>query len=241
MDSGVERPCQVLMIDDDKDLCNLIRDYLGTYGMTVRCALDGNSGLTQALNAPCDAVLLDMMLPGLSGLEVLKRIRAKKPQLPVVVISAQTDVNDRIVGLEMGADDYVPKTFAPRELLARLHAVIRRAHPPTPAAGGGVWDGQGIVVVHGLRLDPCRMEVTLDGRPLAVSTIEFRLLYLLASQPGRVFSRERLMEEISGREYGGLDRSIDMHISALRRKLDDSPRSPSYLRTVRGSGYMFMK
>jgi len=231
----------ILMVDDDENLCALIRDYLAAYGMTVQYALDGHSGLERALCETFDAVLLDMMLPGLEGLAVLKRIRARKPQLPVVIISAQTDVSDRIVGLEMGADDYVPKTFAPRELLARLRAVIRRAHPAACATDGGGGDEAEIVSVHGLVLDTSRMEARLDDRPLGLSTIEFRLLYLLASQPGRVFSRDRLMEVISGRECGSLDRSIDMHVSTLRRKLGDSPRSPSYLRTVRGSGYMFMK
>lgn len=241
MDPAGERAFRVLMVDDDENLCTLICDYLAAYGLEVSYALDGNSGLDRALDEPFDAVLLDMMLPGLDGLAVLRRIRAQKPQLPVVIISAQTDVSDRIVGLELGADDYVSKTFAPRELLARLRAVLRRANPEAAPADSPRRDAAGTVNVHGLAMDNARMEASLDGKSLDLSTIEFRLLYLLASQPGRVFSRDLLMEEISGREYDGLDRSIDMHVSALRRKLGDSPRSPSYLRTVRGSGYMFLK
>ena len=241
MDPAGERAFRVLMVDDDENLCTLICDYLAAYGLEVSYALDGNSGLDRALDEPFDAVLLDMMLPGLDGLAVLRRIRAQKPQLPVVIISAQTDVSDRIVGLELGADDYVSKTFAPRELLARLRAVLRRANPEAAPADSPRRDAAGTVNVHGLAMDNARMEASLDGKSLDLSTIEFRLFYLLASQPGRVFSRDLLMEEISGREYDGLDRSIDMHVSALRRKLGDSPRSPSYLRTVRGSGYMFLK
>lgn len=241
MDPAGERPFRILMVDDDENLCTLIRDYLAAYGLEVGYALDGNSGLKHALEEPVDAVLLDMMLPGLDGLAVLRSIRAQKPQLPVVIISAQTDVTDRIVGLEMGADDYVSKTFAPRELLARLRAVLRRSSSGTAPAEMPKQDTAEVVNVHGLTMSRTRMEAVLDGKPLDLSTIEFRLLYLLASQPGRTFSRDLLVEEISGREYDGLDRSIDMHISALRRKLGDSPRSPSYLRTVRGSGYMFLK
>jgi DNA-binding response OmpR family regulator len=229
------------MVDDDESLCALIRDYLATYGIEVDYELDGVSGLERALGEPFDAVLLDMMLPSLEGLEVLKRIRARNPQLPVVVISAQTDVSDRVIGLELGADDYVPKTFAPRELLARLRAVIRRAHPVANAPDRTQDEETKTISVHGLVLDSSRMEARLDGRELGLSTIEFRLLRVLASQPGRVFSRDRLTEALSGREYGALDRSIDMHISSLRRKLGDSPRSPSYLRTIRGCGYMLMK
>lgn len=241
MEPVEERSCHVLMVDDDENLCSLIRDYLAAYGIEVEYELDGVLGLERALGESFDAVLLDMMLPGMEGLEVLKRIRAKKPQLPVVVISAQTDVSDRVVGLELGADDYVPKTFAPRELLARLRAVIRRAHPVASVPNRGEGAEAKTISVHGLVLDASRMEARLDGRELSLSTIEFRLLSLLASQPGRVFSRDRLMEALSGRECGVLDRSIDMHISALRRKLGDSPRSPTYVRTIRGSGYMLMK
>jgi len=241
MEPAGEFTHRVLMIDDDENLCTLIRDYLTAYGVDVCYALDGNSGLEKALEEPLDAVLLDMMLPGLDGLAVLRRIRAQKPFLPVVIISAQTDVSDRIVGLELGADDYVSKTFAPRELLARLRAVLRRAYPDAVATESPDKNGTGSLAVKGLVMDNARMEATLDGKTLDLSTIEFRLLYLLASQPGRVFSRDLLMEEISGREYDGLDRSIDMHVSTLRRKLGDSPRNPSYLRTVRGSGYMFLR
>lgn len=232
----------VLMIDDDEHLCELISDYLCAYGVNVQCAMEGNAGLLGALSGEFDAVLLDMMLPDIDGLTILKQIRAKAPKLPVVIISAQTDVSDRIVGLEMGADDYVPKTFAPRELLARLRAVIRRTLPEAEMlVGDGDFPGNEVISVHGLTLDKTRMQAALDNNPLDLSTNEFRLLYLLASQPGRVFSRDQLMTALSGREYSALDRSIDMCISSLRRKLGDSPRSPSYLRTVRGSGYMFMK
>lgn len=229
-----EHAAHILMIDDDKNLCVLIRDYLAPYGMEVSYAVNGQEGLDRALREQFDAVLLDMMLPGMDGLAVLRRLHADRPCLPVVIISAQTDVSDRIVGLEMGADDYVPKTFAPRELLARLRAVLRRARLSRE-------EDVEKLNIHGVTLDVSRMEAFRDGEPLHLGTIEFKLLSVLMSQPGRVFSREQLMDAISGREYDGLDRSVDMHISSLRRKLGDSPREPSFVRTVRGSGYMFMK
>ena len=230
-----ETTLHVLMIDDDKGLCSLIMDYLAPYDIRVSCATDGKSGVEMALQKNHDAVLLDMMLPGIDGLAILRRLRAEKPSLPVVIISSQTDVSDRIIGLEMGADDYVPKTLAPRELLARLRAVLRRSR-----ARQGEADPE-ILSRHGILLDTLRMEASLDGAPLHLGTIEFKLLSILMSQPGRIFSREQLMDAIAGREYDGLDRTIDMHISALRRKLGDSPRNPSHVRTIRGSGYMFIK
>ena len=225
---------RILMIDDDENLCALIKDYLALYGMEVGYEVNGQDGLDRALRERFDAVLLDMMLPGVDGLAILRRLRSERPCLPVVIISAQTDVSDRIVGLEMGADDYVPKTFAPRELLARLRAVLRRARLSRE-------EDVERLDIHGVTLDASRMEAFRDGGALHLGTIEFKLLSVLMSQPGRVFSREQLMDAISGREYDGLDRSVDMHISSLRRKLGDSPREPQFVRTVRGSGYMFMK
>lgn len=228
------RPWQVLMIDDDENLCMLIKDYLDSFGMEITFCCNGQKGLVLALDKPFDAVLLDIMLPNIDGLSILRKLRATKPDLPVVIISAQTDVSDRIIGLEMGADDYVPKTFAPRELLARLRAVLRRSKTLPDA-------GEGPLSAHGVTLDSSRMEVSLNGVLLQLGSVEFKLLSVLMTSPGRVFSREQLLDAVSGRDYGGLDRSIDMHISSLRRKLGDSPRSPSFVRTVRGSGYMFMR
>ncbi|EGB15554.1 two component transcriptional regulator, winged helix family [Pseudodesulfovibrio mercurii] len=231
----------VLMIDDDENLCGVVSDFMGAYGLEVQYALDGNDGLQMALSSAFDAILLDMMLPDIDGLTILKQLRAKAPKLPVIIISAQTDVSDKIVGLEMGADDYVPKTFAPRELLARLRAVLRRSRTSAEdMVEEESCDGE-TVVIHGLMLDSTRMQADLNGKTLDLSTIEFQLLYRMASHPGRVFSRDQLISDIFGREYCIFDRSVDMHISSLRRKLGDSPRTPSYLRTVRGSGYMFMK
>lgn len=169
-------------------------------------------------------------------LAVLKQLRSRNEHVPVVIISAQTDVSDRIIGLELGADDYVPKTFSPRELLARLRAVMRRTRPSTAEP-----EEEHSLSVRGLVMNNDGMEASLEGRNLELGTMEFRLLYLLASHPGHVFTRESLLEGIAGRWYDGFDRSIDMHISSLRRKLGDSPRSSRWIRTVRGNGYMFVK
>jgi DNA-binding response OmpR family regulator len=215
-----------------------MRDYLEPHGFDLTVARDGGQGLAAAMAASFDAVLLDMMLPDMDGLEVLKHVR-QHSGMPVVILSAHNEETDRIVGLEMGADDYVPKTFSPRELLARLRAVIRRSQAGT---GPDKPDGSGeSVVVGGLAIDSRSMEARLDGKLLDLTAIEFRLLFGMASQPGRMFSRERLLELAAGRDFNSFDRSIDMHISSLRRKLGDDPRYPSYLKTVRGMGYTLLK
>ena len=233
---SVEKRYRILVVDDDRKLCALVRDYLAAYGMECECVYDGSTGLARASEGCFDAVLLDMMLPGLDGLAVLKQLRSRNEHVPVVIISAQTDVSDRIIGLELGADDYVPKTFSPRELLARLRAVMRRTRPSTAEP-----EEEHSLSIRGLVMNNDGMEARLEGRNLELGTMEFRLLYLLASHPGHVFTRESLLEGIAGRWYDGFDRSIDMHISSLRRKLGDSPRSSRWIRTVRGNGYMFVK
>ncbi len=226
----------ILIIDDDRKLCSLVRDYLSGYQIDCDFAHDGTEGLTKAVEGVYDAILLDLMLPGMDGLELLRQLRERRMDTPVIIISAQTDVSDRIVGLEMGADDYVPKTFSPRELLARLRAVLRRRTPVSP--GGGQ---PATLSIQGLTLNTYNMRAELNGVDLELSALEFRLLYFLASHAGQLFSRERLIEEVFGRWYSGTDRAVDIHISALRKKLDDNPRQSNWIKTVRGNGYMFIR
>lgn len=232
------QPFQVLLIDDDEKLGALMRDYLAPYGFETTIALGGEAGITVFQSRIFDAVLLDMMLPDIDGLEVLKRLRRDSP-VPVIILSAQVEETVRIVSLEAGADDYVPKTFSPRELLARLRAVIRRTRGTARGESG---EGEReSVSVRGLVLDNISMEARLDGRLLDLTPLEFRMLFGMAAHPGRVFSRENLLSMVADRDFSSFDRSVDMHISSLRRKLGDDPHCPSYIKTVRGTGYLLMR
>lgn len=230
---------RILVIDDDRELCWLIREYLEPLGYQVTAVHAGPEGLQRALANPFDAVILDVMLPGLDGFELLKQLRLHS-QVPVLMLTARGEEADRIVGLEFGADDYLPKTFSTRELLARLRAVIRRARhtaESTPAGGGPV---EPEIRVGDLRLDPGARTASLAGQPLDLTTLEFELLACLARARGRVKSREQLVEAIAGREYDVFDRSIDVHIWSLRRKLGDDPRHPKFIKTIRSLGYLFI-
>jgi len=226
---------RILVIDDDRKLCRLIRDYLEPMGYAVELAHTGPDGVERATTEAWQAVILDVMLPGLDGFEVLKRIRAKA-DVPVLMLTARGDEADRIVGLEIGADDYLPKTFSTRELLARLRAVTRRQ-------GRTVKPGEEApeeYVVGPLRVVPDTRTAVLDDQPLALTPVEFDLLASLARAKGRVRSREALLEECRARDYDVFDRSIDVHISALRKKLGDDPKQPRFIRTYRGAGYMLI-
>lgn len=231
--SGV--PLKILIVDDDRELCALIADYLKPLGYDVAMEHDGRAGADRALAEPFHAVILDVMLPGMDGFEVLRRIRGGS-DVPVLMLTARGEETDRIVGLEMGADDYLPKTFSSRELLARLRAVTRRrsARPGTADAPEPEW------AAGPLRINPGSRVATLDGTPLKLTALEFDLLLSLARACGRVKTRERLIEEIGERLYDGLDRSIDVHIWSLRRKLGDDPKAPRFIKTVRAIGYMLI-
>ncbi len=227
---------RVLVIDDDRKLCRLIRDYLNSLGYTVETVHTGPEGVERAVTGDWHAVILDVMLPGLDGFEVLKRIRHKS-DVPVLMLTARGEEADRIVGLEIGADDYLPKTFSTRELLARLRAVTRRARKSsatTEPNDAEEW------VVGPLRVMPGARRVVLGDRPLALTPVEFDLLSSLARARGRVKTREALLDEIRDRHYDVFDRSIDVHISALRKKLEDDPKQPRFIRTVRSAGYMLI-
>lgn len=228
---------RVLVIDDDKELCWLIREYLAPLGYEVAFAHNGPDGLAQALAGEFGAVILDVMLPGMEGFEVLKRLR-QRSDVPVLMLTARGEEADRIVGLEFGADDYLPKTFSTRELLARLRAVMRRSQ--RQAAASPIEPGEAQIVVGPLCLDPNTRAVTLNGQPLELTALEWDLLACLARGRGRVKSREQLLESVSERNYDVFDRSIDVHIWSLRKKLGDDPKNPRFIRTVRAVGYMLI-
>jgi len=226
---------RVLVIDDDRKLCRLIADYLGPLGYEVAAAHTGPEGAERATAEPWHAVILDVMLPGLDGFEVLKQIR-RSSDVPVLMLTARGDEADRIVGLEIGADDYLPKTFSTRELLARLRAVARR----TRAGAVTKPESAPEIVIGQLRVRPASRTATLGDQPLVLTPVEFDLLLVLASAKGRVKSREQLLDEIRDREYEVFDRSIDVHISSLRKKLGDDAKTPHFIRTVRAAGYLLI-
>jgi DNA-binding response OmpR family regulator len=231
---------KLLVIDDDRELCALIRDYLEPLGYEVAVEHNGNAGAERAVKEKFHAVILDVMLPGVDGFEVLKRIRAQS-DVPVLMLTARGEETDRIVGLEMGADDYLPKTFSSRELLARLRAVTRREvrrNIASEAAGEKNTDAE--ITVGPLCINPGARLALLSDNPLKLTALEFDLLLTLARARGRVKTREHLIETLGERLYDGLDRSIDVHIWSLRRKLGDDPKNPRFIRTVRSIGYMLI-
>jgi DNA-binding response OmpR family regulator len=225
------------MIDDDRKLCRLVADYLQPLGFEVTAEHDGANGALRAVEsgAAWQAIILDVMLPSLEGFEVLRRIR-RASDIPVLMLTARGDETDRIVGLEVGADDYLPKTFSSRELLARLRAVLRRS-ATRPAVG---LPPLVEIVVGPLRVRPESRLALLDDQPITLTPVEFDLLASLARAHGRVRTREALLDEIRDRHYDVFDRSIDVHISALRKKLGDDARQPRFIRTLRSAGYMLV-
>lgn len=229
---------RVLIIDDDPKLCRLVKDYLEPMGYEVESAQTGPSGLEKVLSEEYQAVILDVMLPGMDGFEVLRRIR-QSSTVPVLMLTALGDESDRIVGLEIGADDYLPKTFSTRELLARLRAVTRRSTLTTNQTQAA--NEADDIVISDLRINQASRQVFQGNRALSLTPVEFDLLVCLARAADRVMSRDRLLDEISGRDYEVFDRSIDVHISSLRRKLDDDAKKPKYIKTVRSAGYMLMR
>ncbi len=225
---------RVLVVDDDRKLCRLIGDYLEPMGYEVTAVHSGPEGLEKASAEAFDAVILDVMMPGMDGFEVLRELR-RHSAVPVLMLTARGEESDRIVGLELGADDYLPKTFSTRELLARLRAVVRRSRR-APAA-----DAAAELVVGDLRVNPAARVAVLGDQVLTLTPVEFDLLAALARARGRVKSREQLLEEIRERNYDVFDRSIDVHVSALRKKLGDDPKNPRYIRTLRAAGYMLIR
>src|ERR1700722_7574335 len=218
----------ILLVDDDTELCSLLSEFLRREGFTVECANEGHLGLEMALKPNVDLVVLDVMLPGIDGFEILKRLR-QQSKVPVMMLTARGEDVDRIVGLELGADDYLPKPFNPKELVARLPALPRRyaPRPPEPSSR---------VEMNGILLDPGTREAFSNGKPVELTTFEFDILELLMRSAGRVLSRDALMENFYSRKATPFDRSLDMHISHLRKKQE---KGDALLKTIRGVGYQF--
>lgn len=222
---------RILVIDDDVELCLLVAEYLAGEGFQADCIHAGDLGLDRALKAEHVLVVLDVMLPGLNGFEVLKRLRATS-RIPVLLLTARGEDVDRILGLELGADDYLPKPFNPRELVARIRAILRRtqslseAKPPVLQAGG-------------VELDTATRIVRQAGAAVELTSVEFGLLEVLLRSAGQVVTREKLAVTVLGRKFAPFDRSIDMHISKVRKKLGDTGGADDLIKTVRGSGYIF--
>jgi two-component system phosphate regulon response regulator OmpR len=226
-----------LLIEDDARLAALVAEYLGKEGVKVTTVRDGKRGLAVLRAGHFDVVLLDVMLPEIDGFEVCRRIRAtpELAALPVLMLTARGEDVDKIVGLELGADDYLAKPFNPRELLARIRAVLRRT------AGGARRPEHGRLRIGGLEIDFDAREVTVDRRRVVLTQYEFELLARLARAAGRVLSRDQLMDALKGQEHEAFDRSIDVHVSRLRTKLERDPKEPRYIKTVRGVGYVLVR
>jgi two-component system response regulator CpxR len=221
---------RILVIDDDVELCALLGEFLKREGFQVEFEHHGTRGVERALNDSFDLLVLDVMLPGMDGFEILRKLRTKS-RLPVLMLTARGEDVDRIIGLELGADDYLPKPFNPRELAARIRAILRRVELQSQPAGGRV-------EVNGVMLDPATREVRVGDRKVELTTFEFDILELLLRSAGRVLSRDTLMENMFNRKATPFDRSIDMHISHIRKKLEtDRP----LIKTIRGVGYQFVK
>lgn len=221
----------ILLIDDDTELSGMLEDYLSRHGFVVRTEHRGEAGLERALSEPFALVLLDVMLPGMDGFEVLRRLRARS-QVSVLLLTARGEDVDRIVGLEIGADDYLPKPFNPRELLARVRAILRRSASHAPAESGAAYlEAGGIAMDTGARTASCK------GVTLELTDVEFELLRALVSAPGQVLTREALTETVLDRKFHPFDRSLDMHVSRLRRKLEDASGEGERIKTIRAIGY----
>ena len=227
---------RVLIIEDDADIVELVRYNLEKEGFQVTSAADGVGGLVQIRKSPPDLLILDLMLPRLSGLEVCKEIR-RDPELehlPILVLTARSEEPDRVMGLEIGADDYVTKPFSPREILARVKALLRRANRSYRGS-----EAREPIEVGALSIDPRSYRVSRGGKYVSLTALEFRLLYFLASRPNRVFSRDRLLDAVWGSERYVTPRSVDVYIRRLREKIEMDPENPAHLKTLRGAGYLF--
>ena len=227
-------PPRIVVIEDEKDIVDLVTYALRKEGFDVKSCTRGQEGLDLIRRGPADLAVIDIMLPDLNGLEVCKRVRADENlrSLPVIFLTARGEEVDRVLGLEIGGDDYVVKPFSPRELVARIKAVLRRQE-----RGGE--ERMDVIEARDLRLDPSTQEVIVRGQPVELSTLEFRLLHFMASHPRRIFARENLLDQVWGRDRFVTPRTVDVHIRRLREKIEAQPDRPQYLQTVRGSGYRF--
>lgn len=233
-----ERTPKILIVDDDLRLRDLLRRYFGENGFSVSVAENGQAMNRIWMRERFDALILDLMMPGEDGLQILRRLRASKDTTPVLMLTARGEDVDRIVGLELGADDYIPKPFNPRELLARVHAVLRR-RPKADAPGAPSLENE-VVVFGDFELDLGRRELRKNGQPVPLTTGEFAVMKAFARHPRVPLSRDKLMEMARGREYEAFDRSLDVQVSRLRKLIEPDPAKPHYLQTVWGLGYVFI-
>jgi two-component system phosphate regulon response regulator OmpR len=228
----MSKPDRILVVDDDPALRRLLSDYLGDAGFAVELAADGEQMRRVLARATPDAIVMDLMLPGTDGLALTREVRAAS-NVPILMLSARGEEIDRVVGLEVGADDYLPKPFSPRELLARLRALLRRAQPAAVVSrADGIEFGP-------FRLDLAARRLLRDGAEVELSSAEFDLLKVLAERPGRVLSRDVLLDLLKGYERDPFDRTVDIRVARLRRRIEPDPASPVFIRTVRGEGYLF--
>ena len=227
-------PRKILVVDDERKMVKLVRTYLEAAGFQVVVAYDGQEALTVFRHEAPDLVVLDLMLPKIEGLDVARTIR-RTSEVPIIMLTARAEETDRLIGLELGADDYVVKPFSPRELVARVRAVLRRATPP-PVGEASPTRLQ-TIAVGDLTLDLGRREARVGGRLVPLTAVQFDLLTVLAQHPGQVFTRMQLLDAVQGEAFEGYERTVDAHIKNLRRALGDDPRNPRYIVTVRGVGY----
>ena len=223
---------KIILVDDEPEILTLVRDYLSREGFTVLTALNGNEGMELIEREKPDLVLLDWMLPGMSGLEMCKHLR-ETSTIPIIMLTAKSEEIDRVLGLEFGADDYIVKPFSLRELAARIKTVLRRS-------SGVVQENNSSIIIRGeLNIDVSSHKVSKRGLELSLTPTEFNILHLLAMRPGTVYSRLQLLRQAMGEEYLYYERSIDTHVSNLRKKVEDNPSDPKYVETVFGVGYRF--
>ena len=222
---------RLLLVEDDVELCEILTEYFSAEGFEVESAHDGVRGLERARSGEHAIVILDLLLPGIRGLDVLRQLRTDS-NIPVLILTARGEDVDRIVGLELGADDYLPKPFNSRELMARVRAILRRARPQDAGTRIDVGD---------VTLEPLTRQAWRDGQPLSLTMAEFVLLEAFLRHAGQVLSRERLAEQVLGRRLASFDRSIDVHVSNLRKKLGDATGAREHIRAVRGEGYVFVR
>ena len=225
-----EAPIKILYVEDDDRLARLTTQYLESSGFVVSRAATGSAAIREAIRRPFDVVLLDLLLPERDGMDVCRELRARS-DVPIIMVTARKDEVDRVMGLDAGADDYLTKPFSSRELVSRVHAVVRRAR-------GRVGPSFRPIAVGAIRLDPAAARVSVSGNEVALTGYEFALLKVLAERAGRVLSREQLLDLAKGSAEEAYDRSIDVQISRLRQKIGDDARQPRYLKTIRGMGYM---
>ena len=221
---------QILIIDDDAELCELLSDFLQLEGFSVDAIHDGRQALDSVSRQPPDVIVLDIMLPGMQGLEVLRKLR-QSSRLPVIMLTARGEVMDRVVGLEIGADDYLPKPFEPRELVARIQSILRRVQAKRSS---------GVKKIGGLSIDFHKLEVTVDEKPAGLTSSEFECLALLVKNSGKVLNRDQIIEQLHGIEWDAFNRSVDITMSRVRQKLGDDPKNPRFIKTIWGTGYLFI-